>query len=287
MLALAQLLRLPNVFTAFADIALAACAAGYLADRPGTFALLLVASGCLYLGGMAWNDFFDRHEDAKTQAFRPIPSGRVSARTAAVIASTLTVVGVVAGTVAAPGPIPVVLAATILLYDGWLKWTPVGPLAMGSCRFLNVLMGLSAAADPLAGPSLHLAGVVGVYIVGVTWFARTEETDSSRTALALAGGVMLKAMLLAVLVPAHLPAGTSPVYYPYLLVAFGVYVGSAVVAAVQDPHPKRVQAAVKRCILGLVLLDAILATCFVGAWGFLIGLLLLPARWLGKWVYST
>jgi hypothetical protein len=31
----------------------------------------------------------------------------------------------------------------------------------------------------------------------------------------------------------------------------------------------------------------VLATAFVGAWGLLILLLLLPARWLGKWVYST
>ena len=64
-LAVAQLLRLPNVFTAFADIALAGCvgvafypgwqSAAYL----GPLALLAAASGCLYLAGMAWNDVFD------------------------------------------------------------------------------------------------------------------------------------------------------------------------------------------------------------------------------------
>jgi 4-hydroxybenzoate polyprenyltransferase len=48
-----------------------------------------------------------------------------------------------------------------------------------------------------------------------------------------------------------------------------------------------VQSAVKRSIMGLVLLDAILATAVVGAWGLLILLLLVPALTLGRWIYST
>ena len=46
-------------------------------------------------------------------------------------------------------------------------------------------------------------------------------------------------------------------------------------------------AAVKRAILGLVVLDAVLATAFVGLPGLAILLLLPPAMLLGKWVYST
>jgi 4-hydroxybenzoate polyprenyltransferase len=303
LLAYAQLLRLPNVFTAFADIAMAGCAAGYILDRPGVFALLLAASGCLYLGGMVFNDYFDRHADAKTQAFRPIPSGRIDKNAALVVGVTLLVFGCALGT-SARGPfvrnestagisplsqsIPVLLAATILLYDGWLKRTPAGPIGMGACRFLNVLLGLSGAGDEVFTSSgVHLAAVVGVYIVGVTWFARTEEGESNRRQLAYAALVMLAALGLAVTVPAHLPAGTAPVYFPYLVAAFGFYIGSAVVHAIRNPGSKEVQAAVKRCILGLVVLDAVLATAFVGAWGLLLLLLLLPARWLGQWVYST
>jgi hypothetical protein len=44
---------------------------------------------------------------------------------------------------------------------------------------------------------------------------------------------------------------------------------------------------VKRCIFGLVALDALLATVFVGPGGLLVLLLLPPAQMLGKWVYST
>jgi 4-hydroxybenzoate polyprenyltransferase len=60
-----------------------------------------------------------------------------------------------------------------------------------------------------------------------------------------------------------------------------------VVPAVRDPAPNRVQPAVKRAILGLVLLDAILATSLVGLWGLMIVVLLAPAKWLGQWLYST
>src|SRR5687768_15332070 len=93
LLAFAQLLRLPNVFTAFADVGLGAAAAGYVSDQPGAFLLLLAASGCLYLSGMAWNDYFDRHEDAKARPFRPIPSGRVAPRTALALAAALMLAG--------------------------------------------------------------------------------------------------------------------------------------------------------------------------------------------------
>jgi 4-hydroxybenzoate polyprenyltransferase len=287
LLAFAQLLRLPNVFTAFADVAMAASAGGYALDRPGVFALLLAASGCLYLGGMVWNDVFDRHEDAAARPFRPIPSGRVGVRTAVLLACVLSATGLAAGLAGGDAWTAPALLACVLLYDAWLKRTPVGPVAMGGCRFLNVLLGLSAAPDVPDPLRYHLAAVVGVYIVGVTWFARTEEGASNRRHLVAASLVMLVAAGLAITVPAHLPPGTATVLFPYLVVAFAVYVGAKLVEAIRTPGPKQVQAAVKRSILALVILDAVLATAFAGAWGLLVLLLLLPARWLGKWVYST
>src|SRR5437588_3173432 len=93
--AYAQLVRLPNVFTALADIALGwlcATATGTPAARWPTFLLLMGASACLYSGGMIWNDFFDIEQDKRERPFRPLPSGRISRRvagTAGVIALLL------------------------------------------------------------------------------------------------------------------------------------------------------------------------------------------------------
>jgi 4-hydroxybenzoate polyprenyltransferase len=304
LLAFAQLMRLPNVFTAFADIALATCAgAAVLPEVPGSFwasaVLLALASGCLYLAGMVWNDVFDRAEDAQARPFRPIPSGRVRVSTAVTLGVVLLALGlgfaVFAGMPgndewrAGPLVYAIAIVIAVLAYDGGLKRTPVGPLAMASCRFLNVLLGLSAIPESALDVEmrLHLAGVVGVYIVGVTWFARTEEGKSNRRQLLAAAGVIALSLALALILRAKLPSGSGTVLFPYLLVVFGFLIGRPVARAVSSPGPREVQSAVKRCVLGLVVLDAVLAAAFVGLPGLLILLLLPPALVIGKWVYST
>jgi 4-hydroxybenzoate polyprenyltransferase len=290
----AQLVRLPNVFTALADICLGALASGSLPQRWLPFALLAAASACLYSGGMVWNDFFDLSQDQRERPFRPIPSGRVSRRAAGLLgtgllAGGLFFAGLASG--AAEGPAtPVILAsllvAAILLYDGWLKRTAAGPLGMGACRFLNVLLGLSVAGT-LPPWSLHLALVVGIYIVGVTWFARTEAQTSSRGVLTSAAMVMLAGLLLALALPVWVEPGTASPLFPYLLAGLGFYLGFPLREAIADPSPARVQAAVKRAIFGLVALDAIAASAFAGTVGLVILLLLVPASYLGRWLYST
>jgi hypothetical protein len=291
LLAYAQLLRLPNVFSAVADVLLASCAVGLITQQPATVVLFCLASACLYLAGMAWNDFFDRHDDAKTRPNRPIPSGRIQPAVAWWLGVALAVVGLVLQLAAfgfdyqrAPFLLGCGLAALILLYDSFFKHNLLGPVAMGGCRFLNVLIPMSVVELQL--PAYHLAAVVGLYIVGVTWFARTEETTSRRAMLLAATVVMALAVVgLGTLLPLHREANFA--FFPYLLVGFCFFVGSKVVAAIRDPSPKRVQAAIKRCVLGLIVLDAVLATVFVGWPGLGIALLMLPAFLLGRWVYST
>jgi 4-hydroxybenzoate polyprenyltransferase len=181
------------------------------------------------------------------------------------------------------------LVLAILAYDARIKRTAFGPLGMALCRFLNVLLGLSLA-DPESLPPatrVHLALTVGVYIVGVTWFARTEEKRSDPKVLTRAALVMLAAGLLALAVGVRVQAGTSSPLFPYLLVLAGFWVGRPVVSAIRKPTADRVQAGVKRGIFGLVVLDALLASVFVGTWGLLLVLLLPPALLLAKWVYST
>jgi 4-hydroxybenzoate polyprenyltransferase len=301
------LLRLPNVFTAFADIALGVMVSEALPieNREQSWWAwlgLFVASGSLYLAGMVWNDIFDRQEDARSRPYRPLPSRRVSVRAAVLLGSGLLIGGIAtAWGVAAlkgttttlgfehPGWIATLLALTILLYDGLGKAMRIGPWLMGGCRFGNVLLGLSLVPGEvfLWQWRLYLAAVVGVYIVGVTWLARREETRSEPAQLFMAVALMAAALLLALLVPAIIPVAEGSVLFPYLLAAFAIYLGDTLVAAIRQPHPQVVQKAVTRSIRGLVILDALLAVAFVGIAGLILLFLLLPAVWLGKWVYAT
>jgi len=296
-LAYARLLRLPNVFTAMADIGLGALATDAVPEHIPRFLLVLGCSSVLYSAGMVWNDFFDVEQDRRERPFRPLPSGNVSTTTALVLGVLLLVIGLACAVVAdlasegttwQSSALAGCLVAAILLYDGWLKRTWAGPLAMGACRFLNVLLGLSVAGQALAPLGLMLALVVGLYIVGVTWFARTEAALSQQSALRGAAGVMLGAILLALTLPVLSEQDRPPsILFPYLLVAFGLYLGAALLPAIARPMPTLVQAAVKRAVLGLILLDAVLATALAGNVGLVLVLLLIPARMLGRWVYST
>jgi 4-hydroxybenzoate polyprenyltransferase len=310
----AQLVRLPNLPSALADIGLGGLATGALLALPGrwpAFVLLLLASACLYMGGMVWNDYFDVAQDARERPHRPIPSGRVSRRRAGQLGVVLLTSGVALALLAGgalrladpaaspvlPPAVAVVLAAAVLAYDGWLKLTWLGPVVMGSCRFLNVLLGVSLAGS-LAWPvGTHLALVVGLYIVGVTWFARTEARASNQSALAGAAAVMLAALILAVPLPlgrAALPVErpeegvASPLFLP-LLVALGFVVGLPVCRAIASPTPPRVQAGVKRALVGLILLDAVLASATAGTVGLVLLVLLVPSLYLNRkrWLYAT
>lgn len=294
----AQLVRLPNVFTALADISFGTLALHALDLLPAggmrSCALLVLASACLYTGGMVWNDFFDIEQDRRERPFRPIPSGRVSRAAAGRLGVLLLLLGVLFAALAGwngselnrwPPSIALALVVAILLYDAVLKRFWAGPIGMGMCRFLNVLLAFSVAGFLSVG--LYAASIVGLYIVGVTWFARTEARQSNRGALAAAAGVMLASLLIALPLGIWAPEERGSSLYLYMLVALGFWVGVPVSKAIAQPAPAHVQAGVKRAIFGLVLLDATLGVALAGPMGLIILLLLIPALYLGRWIYST
>jgi hypothetical protein len=75
----------------------------------------------------------------------------------------------------------------------------------------------------------------------------------------------------------------------YLLVGLGFVLGLPVQQAIALPTPTRVQAAVKRSLVCLIVLDAVLATAVAGAVGLVILVLLGPSLYLNRqrWLYAT
>ena len=87
--AVAELVRLPAVLSVPGDVLVGAAASGQVRDVPRA-AGLAAASSCLYLAGMALNDYADREVDAVERPGRPIPSGRVTPGFALGLAGGLT-----------------------------------------------------------------------------------------------------------------------------------------------------------------------------------------------------
>ncbi|MEX0715054.1 MAG: UbiA family prenyltransferase [Planctomycetaceae bacterium] len=254
-----HLVRLPAVFTAMADIFL-----GFLIPHPHRFAplgaltLLLVASSCLYLAGMLFNDVFDREEDARLRPERPIPSGRVALRSAIAVGGALVAGGLIAAAFAGPNSLLTagVLTACIFAYDGGAKRTSWGPPVMGACRFLNVMLGASVFSPfPVLAPLLG-AGLA-VYVAGVTAFARHEAEVSRPEKLAKAA--MLVNAGIAILIGVVLVhGGAAAARQAVLLGVIALSIDLRLFAAIGNPSPAHVQAAVRTMLLSLVMLDAAL-----------------------------
>lgn len=295
----AQLVRLPNVFTVHADVLMAwavvTATHGWAVNDPShaaTLAVMLGASTCFYWAGMVLNDYFDREEDLRDRPHRPLPSGRIQPRSALAASCLLLAIGLGLAVVVSVDWTShtvwwaVALAALIVGYDAWLKHTPAGFLAMAACRSCNVLMVCSVG--PWAYTHLAVAGVVGGYIAGVTIFAKTEAERSSRTRLSVAAVVIAAALVVGATLPLLAPNAVAwPLAGVAVLAAWLLWLGRVMLRAINVPEPRRVQSAVKTAILGLIVVDAGLATIFVGPSGLGIGLLLIPAVWLGRRLYST
>lgn len=283
---------------------------------------LSLSSACLYTAGMVLNDVADVVQDRHERPHRPIPSGRIRVDRAQQFGVALLTVGLLCGWWAGfanrensllswrSGIVATLLTISVVAYDFLLKRTWAGPLGMGLCRMLNVLLGMSlvpaVASDssPQIGTvfpftyhvaELGVAGGIGIYIVGVTWFARTEAKMSARPQLT--GGLITMLGGFALLgcypwlswhtspLPWHVPSITM---WWLLLGLLGMPIVRRCLSAIARPDAKRVQSAIKLSILSLILLDASVVLVARGPLpAAAIALLLLPSLALARFVYST
>lgn len=296
-----ELVRLPNVLTAMADVAMGLLFVWTVQPLDyWVLGLLLSSSALLYAAGIVLNDVYDIEIDRLERPLRPLPSGRISLGTARHLGWQLLVAGVLPAWIVMfrlgtfyPGLVAILLAGCIVLYDARLKRTLLGPVAMGACRMLNVLLGMSAAASAWGLSNWLVAGSIGLYVVGITWFARSEAGRSPR--LQLLGGIVV--MLCGVGLLASLPRWVDnfppmnqlqPDRWTMTISVLGMLIGWQCLRAVIDPRPTQVQLAVKQCILSLVILDAAVVLAVHGfREAIAIVALLVPILLLGRLFSST
>lgn len=179
-----RLLRLPNLLTVPGDPLV-----GFLLVTQGSGSLLpglwaAATSLCFYAAGLIINDLCDIETDRKERPDRPLPSGQIRPLAAGVIALLLLGAGqAFCCTLDSQAWwIGFMLVLTIFLYNIGFKNIPViGPLTMGACRGLNVLLGASAvpAIEPLPAALLLAVATIAGYIAAVTHIARHEMASKA------------------------------------------------------------------------------------------------------------
>jgi 4-hydroxybenzoate polyprenyltransferase len=307
-----QLVRLPNLLTVpgdpIAGYLLAKAAgfpgedtrftllAGLSIDSPWAAAGMAAAIALfVYMAGLVDNDVADLTEDRSERPGRPLPSGQISLRAARIAFGLLAFAGLILAV--ASGLSSLVVAAclltAVLVYNHAAKRIPVvGPLLMGSCRALSLLLGAAAAGwrAELSLPVLVPAVVLGLYVASVTAIA-AGETRSERLglrrwmpALVLAAGFGAMAYIADF---ADLAGGVRPALAGIIFALWAALLGAGLSGR---PEPAVVQASIGRLIRGLLFVQLIFVAV-AGAPTTAAGLTFM-ALWflqirLAGWFYST
>ncbi|MEM6910389.1 MAG: UbiA family prenyltransferase [Verrucomicrobiota bacterium] len=191
--AMGRMSNLPSVVSnVLAGAALAGTQDGLL------LGCLVLAAGCLYVGGAFLNDWADVGWDKVHRPERPLPQGKLLPWMLLLMAANLLLAGVVTCVTVDPaaGPWGLALLAAIVLYTWSHRRTALALLPMGLCRaFLYPLGALGQ------GSGLLWAGAAGlaVYVMALTWWARRESEVRRRRPQvegALAGICLYDALVL-------------------------------------------------------------------------------------------
>lgn len=196
-----ELIRLPAVFSAPADVLGAMALVFFLGMAPTFLTVFMLASVSLllYMSGMITNDIFDVEVDRIERPFRPLPSGRISLSLAWGIAVTMQLCALAVASLVSFESGACALAVCLLtyLYNGMTKSSAFGPFAMGLCRGGNFCLGLSILPNfGFESASWLPCLVIILYVSNITWVSRYEVGPRNKRGV-LAAKVLRASGLLA------------------------------------------------------------------------------------------
>ena len=280
-----RLMRPANIVTSVADVLAGIAISGYFPGDGQDFVpiiLLCLSTIGLYGGGIVFNDVFDAELDKIERPERAIPSGAVSIQEAIVLGLILFVLGLAAAFAFSfwSGMIAFLILVFALIYDKFGKHHPfLGPLNMGLCRGLNLLLGISILT--LSLHSKYFLGLIPlVYIFSITMISQGEVHGSNRKKL-YTGAFLYLTVIGFILYSSYLQH--QMLISLILLIPFAWMIFKPLFKAIQDPVGKNIGKAVKAGVISLILMDAAWAAAFGQVYFALIITLLLPlSLWLAK-----
>ena len=258
------LTRPANLVTAIADVLAGMAIAHYFltpAPAAAPIGWLALATVGLYGGGVVFNDVFDAELDAVERPERPIPSGIVSKQAAALWGSILCAIGIAASFAvnATAGLLAIGITVASLVYDRFGKhhnW--LGPVNMGLCRGLNLLLGVSIIPEQLQ-PYLWVGLVPVAYIAAITMISRGEVHGGNAGILRVAG--LLYALVIGCVAGLAQVRGQLGTALPFLLL-FGYYIFPPLWRAVREPVGRNIGLAVRAGVISLIVMNAAWVAAF-------------------------
>jgi 4-hydroxybenzoate polyprenyltransferase len=278
----------------------------------------MISSALLYIFGIILNDYFDLETDRKERPFRPLPSGRVSKRSALFLAFlALLTANVLASLVSMTSlVISVLLSAVVFGYDYRLKKNGIsGSITMATARFLNVFLGASpallilfpldatdqqqAVSGGLFPWTTLLAGsAMFAYVYAIMLLSRKEigeyRRDVYRRTIAHSFSIIIGiAVVVALVLGFYLKNIEASVNI--LLFSVVIYLMLKGLLSNYDDGGKssggqsqKIQHAIRNLVLSIVILGSIFITAFAGLFYGLASLVIIvPAVILAKKLYVT
>jgi 4-hydroxybenzoate polyprenyltransferase len=177
----AELARITNLPTVITNV-LTGCALGIAVSAPSEWNMLIIlgvciAIACFYCAGMALNDLADIAIDRVERPSRPIPSGRVSPRSAATFIAILFGIGlIILSLISLPALLMGgILVSLIIAYDLIHALTPLSVILMGACRGTVYVTAAAAMSWPMDWRVLGVfAAALTIYTILFTNIARSE-----------------------------------------------------------------------------------------------------------------
>ncbi len=274
------LVRPANIVTAITDVVAGLAIAGTMtlenADTQWPVKLWLIFSTCcLYAGGIVFNDLFDLDLDRRERPNRPLPSGLISPFEASIFGSILLLSGIALAMLASKGSalIALVIAICALVYDRFGKHHKIlGPINMGICRGLNLILGMSIVTLGSLGNLYWLGLLPLIFIAAVTLTSQGEVSGNNRGSIII--GLTLDILLAVILLTLSWKKIVDFwVIFPFVLLWLGMNLNAKIRAIVKN-ESLQIMNAVKIGVISLIPLNAIYVAGF-GDWILAIAVLLL------------
>jgi len=278
-----QLIRLPGIFTAFSNVLIGYFFAISLNPQFDELPLLLITSGLFFSAGMIFNDYFDFKADQKNRPHRPLPSGKISKRTALYSGIIFLIIGNIVSFHIGTQTLLISLCMTglILLYNYKTKFYPfIGIFNLSIIRFLNVILGFSIIS--LSLEIIYYGIPIAIFIGGISFLAKYEM----RASIVLHRRFNMILNVITITFVGILIINDFQIEFMIFFCIFSFF--SLYSFFQKDFSMSNIQKLVNIQILSIIFLDATLIVLLSSFYyGILISLFFIPAYFIGKKIYLT